>query len=70
MGDHVDREVAMSQQDKEVETKAARQSHYIFWCSIIGIPDPCGNKIGYQHIVAIYAKFVMCGINYYNKDIL
>jgi hypothetical protein len=26
--------------------------------------------IGYQRIVAIYAKFVMCGINYYNKDIL
>ncbi len=59
-----------SQQDKEVETEAARQSHYIFWCSIIGIPDPCGNKTGYQHIVAIYAKFVMCGINYYNKDVL
>ncbi len=60
----------MSQQDKEVETEAAWQSHYIFWCSIIGIPDPCGNEIGYQCIVAIYAKFVMCGINCYNKDIL
>jgi hypothetical protein len=70
MGDCVDREVTMSQQDKEVETEATRQSHYIFWCSIIGIPDPCGNKIGYQHIVATYAKFVMCGINYYNKDVL
>jgi hypothetical protein len=70
MRDRVDREVAMSQQNKEVETEAARQSHYIFWCSIIGIPYPCGNKIGYQYIVAIYAKFVMCGINSYNKDIL
>jgi hypothetical protein len=70
MGDCVDREVAMSRRDKEVETEAARQSHYIFWCSIIGIPDLCGNKIGYQCIVATYAKFVMCGINYYNKDIL
>ncbi len=69
MGDRVDREVAISQQEKEVETEAARQSHYIFWCSIIGIPDPCGNEIGYQCIVAIYAKFVMCGINYYNKDV-
>jgi hypothetical protein len=38
----------MSQQDKEVEAEAARQSHCIFLCSIIGIPDPCGNKIGYQ----------------------
>jgi hypothetical protein len=55
MGDPVDREVAMSQQDKQVETEAAQQSHYIIWCSIIGIPDPCGNKIGYQCIVAIHA---------------
>jgi hypothetical protein len=70
MGDHVDREVAMSRQDKEVETKAAWQSHYIFWCSVIGILDLCGNEIGYQRIVAIYIKFAMCGINYYNKDVL
>jgi hypothetical protein len=60
----------MSQRDKEVETEVARQSHYIFWCSIIGISDPYGNKIGYQRIVTIYAKFVMYGINCYNKDVL
>ncbi len=30
MGDRVDREVAMSPRDKEVETEAARQFHYIF----------------------------------------
>ena len=70
MGDCVDREVAMSRQDKEVETEAAWQSHYIFWCSVIGIPDPCGNEIEYQCIVAIYIKFAMCSINYYNKDVL
>jgi hypothetical protein len=69
MGDRVDRKVAMSRQDKEVETEAARQSHYIFWCSVIGILDSCGNEIGYQRIVAIYIKFVMCGINYYDKDV-
>ncbi len=60
----------LSRQDKEVKTEAARQSHYIFWCSVIGIPDLCGNKIGYQRIVTIYIKFVMCSINYYNKDVL
>ncbi len=60
----------MSRQDKEVETEAARQSHYIFWCSIIGIPDLYGNEIGYQRIITIYAKLVMCGVNYYNKDVL
>jgi hypothetical protein len=70
MGDCVDRDVAMSQRDKEGETEAARQSHYIFWCSIISIPDLCGNDIGYQRIVAIYAQFVMCGINYYKKNVL
>jgi hypothetical protein len=70
MGDCVDREVAMSQQDKEVETAAARQAHYIFWCSLKGIPDPCRAKFGYQCNVAIYAKFVMSGINYYNRHVL
>ncbi len=60
----------MSQQDKEVETEVTRQSHYIFWCSVIGILDPCGNEIGYQRIVAIYIKFTVCGIIYYNKDVI
>ncbi len=64
------KEVAMSRRDKEVESQAPWQSHYIFWCSFIGIPDPCGDEIGYQCIVTIYAKFVMCGIIYYNKDVL
>ena len=60
----------MSQRNKDIETEAARQSHYIEWCRIIGIPDPCGAEYGYQCIVAIYAKYVMSGINYYNKDVL
>jgi hypothetical protein len=60
----------MSQRSKDHETEAAWQSHYIAWCAIIGIPDPCGPEYGYQHIVAIYIKYVICGINYYNKDIL
>ena len=60
----------MSRRNKDLETEAARQSHYIAWCAIIGIPDPCGPEYGYQRIVAIYAKYVMCGINYYNKDVL
>ncbi len=56
--------------DNEVETEAARQAHYIFWCSLIGVPDPCGASFGYQHIVTIYDKYVMYKINYYNKDML
>jgi hypothetical protein len=53
MGDCVDQEVAMSQQDKEIETEAARQAHYIQWGLIMGILDPCGHQKGYQCIVAI-----------------
>ncbi len=68
MGYSVDREMAMSRQNKEIETEAARQSHYILWCTIMGIPDPCGPDTGYQRIVAMYIKFLISGVNYTNKD--
>ena len=29
--------------------------------------DPCGDKPGYERIVAIYIKYVMLGYNYTNK---
>jgi hypothetical protein len=51
MGDHVDQEVAMSQQDKEIETEAARQAHYINWAEMIGIIDPCSAKKGYKQLL-------------------
>jgi hypothetical protein len=34
------------------------------------VPDPCGHQQGYQHIVAIYIKYLMTGINFRNKDFL
>jgi len=46
-------EVAMSRRDKEIETEAARQAHYIQWGSIMGILDLCGHQREYQRIVAI-----------------
>jgi hypothetical protein len=70
MGDSVDREVAMSQQDKEIETEAAQQAHYIQWELIMGILDPCGHQKGHQCIVAIYIKYLMSGVNFINKDFL
>jgi len=66
MGHRVDRELAQSRQDSEIETEAARQAHYIKWADILGIPDPCGSYPGYQRIVAIYIKYVQCGININN----
>jgi len=31
MGDRINREVAMSRRDKEIETEATQQAHYIQW---------------------------------------
>ncbi len=36
----------------------------------MGILDPCGHQKGYQHIVAIYIKYIMSGVNFRNKDYL
>ncbi len=60
----------MSQQDKEIETEAARQAHYIQWGLIMGILDPCGYQRGYQRIVAIYIGYLISGVNFRNKDSL
>ena len=69
MGDPVDQEVPMSQRDKEIETEAAWQAHYIQWGLIMGILDQCGHQKGYQRI-AIYIKYLMSGVNFRNKDYL
>ncbi len=70
MGHRVDREMANSRRSSDVETEAARQAHYIKWADIIGIPDPCGPHLGYQRIIAIYTKYVQCGVNYNNRQML
>jgi hypothetical protein len=37
----------------------------------MGILDPCGHQKGYQHIVAIYIKYLMSGVDFRNnKDYL
>jgi hypothetical protein len=36
----------------------------------MGILDPCGHQKGYQHIVAIYIKYFISGVNFRNKDFL
>ncbi len=60
----------MSQQDKEIETEATWRAHYIQWGLLMGILDPCGHQKGYQHIVAMYIKYLMSGVNFRNKDYL
>jgi hypothetical protein len=70
MGHCVGQEIAQSQRDPDLETEAAWQAHYIKWANIFGIPDPCGYYEGFIRIVAIYIKYVQCGINYNNKQVL
>jgi hypothetical protein len=62
--------MAQSQRGPDLETEAARQAHYIKWAKIFGIPDPCSYYGGFIKIVAIYIKFVQCGVNYNNKQVL
>jgi hypothetical protein len=60
--------MANSLRGTDLETEAARQSHYIEWSRIMGIPDPCGSNVGYQRIAAIYIKYLQSRVNYYNKN--
>ncbi len=62
--------MAQSQRGPDLETEAARQAHYIKWAKIFGIPDSCDYYKGFIRIVAIYIKYVQCGINYNNKQVL
>jgi hypothetical protein len=62
--------MAQSQRGPDLETEAAWQAHYIKWAEIFGIPDPCGYYEGFIRIVAIYHKYVQCGVNYNNKQVL
>jgi hypothetical protein len=70
MGHHVDQEIAQSQRGPDLQTKAARQAHHIKWAGIFGIPDLCGYYKGFIRIMAIYIKYVQCGVNYNNKQVL
>jgi hypothetical protein len=70
MGHHVDQEMAKSRRGPDLETEATGQAHYIKWAKIFGIPDPCGYYEGFIMIVAIYIKYIQCGVNYNNKQVL
>ena len=60
--------MAMSRRDKELATETSWQAHYILWCKIMEIKDPCGNEPGWESLVAIYIGFLQYGVNYTNKD--
>ena len=68
MGCCLDEEISRSKTDKEIETARARQAHYIGWCIIKSILDPCGPDLGWQRVIAIYGKYIMNGANCINKS--
>jgi hypothetical protein len=70
MGHRVDQEMAQSRRGPDLEIEATWQAHYIKWAEIIGILDQCGYCKGFIRIVAIYIKYVQCGVNYNNKQVL
>jgi hypothetical protein len=70
MGHRVDREMAQSRRGPDLETESAWQAHYIKWAKIFGIQDPCGYYEGFIRIVTIYIKYIQCGVNYNNKQVL
>ncbi len=62
--------MAQSQRGLDLETEATRQACFVKWIKIFGVPDPCGPFQGNQQIVAIYIKYIQCGVNYNNKQVL
>jgi hypothetical protein len=62
--------MTQSRRGPDLETEAAWQAHDMKWSKIFGIPDPCGYYEGFIRFVAIYIKYIQCGINYNNKQVL
>ncbi len=70
MGDCVNQEMVKSQGGPDIKAEAAWQAHYIKWAEIFGIQEPCGYYPEYQRIGAIYTKYIQCGVNCVNKQVL
>ena len=60
--------MAMSRRDKELATVTSWQAHYILWCKIMDIKDPCSDDPGMEFLVGTYIGFLQYGDNYTNKD--
>jgi len=68
MGHSLEREMAMSQRDKELATETSQQAHYILWSRLMDIKDPCRADPAYKRIVGVYFRFLQYWVNYTNKD--
>ena len=57
IGDYIGSKLAKSQSDSDIEMQAAKQAHYIEWCRLHYIHDPCGSEPGFERVVAVKALF-------------
>jgi len=67
MGHSLEREMAMSQRDKELATETSLQAHYILWANLMDLKDPCGDEPGWESLIGVYIGFLQYGVNYTNK---
>jgi hypothetical protein len=63
LGNYVDKKMSQLKHGAEAETERFRQAHYIYWCKLKLIPDPCGCDRGYERIVACFAKNLIMDCN-------
>ncbi len=63
LGNIVDAKMSRLNSDSELETTRFRQAVYINFASRNHIPDPCGNKQGYERIIACFIEQLMIDHN-------
>ena len=63
IGDIVDQEVARTKRSSGLETTRFRQAHYIVFCKINEINDPCGHQDGYIRVLGYYVKYLIIFYN-------
>ena len=69
LGCDVDEELSRSKSVRQLEMQWSRQAHYLKFCRLQRVPDPCGMGPSYEFLVALYAKTLINGTNIHNSDL-
>ena len=63
LGHFVDAKVARLKQGSAIETERFWQAQYLNWCKQKFVPDPCGDELGYERLVACFIENLMLDCN-------
>ena len=63
MGNFIDAKIARLKKGSAIETERFRQAQYLNWCKQKFVPDPCGDEIGYERLVACFIENLMLDCN-------